>query len=85
MSETAATTGASGSGSAPQRRGLFARLALFFRQVMDELRKVVTPTREELFRMTGIVLAFVAFMIVLVMGLDWLFGLAAGLTFGGGL
>lgn len=82
MSETAVN--GQQSGSASKRRGLFARITLFLRQVWDELRKVVTPTREELLRMTGIVLAFVAFMILLVMGLDWLFGLAAGFTFGGG-
>ena len=79
---------ANGGGSTPapdrQRRGLFARITLFLRQVVDELRKVVTPTSEELLRTTGVVLAFVAFMILLVMGLDWVFGTVAGLLFGGG-
>jgi len=59
-------------------------MALFLRQVMDELRMVVTPTREELVRMTGVVLAFVVVMILLVMGLDWMFGTLAGLLFGAG-
>lgn len=52
--------------------------------MVDELRKVVTPTSEELLRTTGVVLAFVAFMILLVMGLDWVFGTVAGLLFGAG-
>ena len=40
--------------------------------------------RQELLRTTGVVLAFVAFMILLVMGLDWVFGTVAGLLFGAG-
>ena len=83
MSETAVSGGGSRPADAHKKRGLFARIGLFLRQVMDELRKVVTPTREELLRMTGVVLAFVAIMILLVMGLDWLFGTAARFTFGG--
>jgi preprotein translocase subunit SecE len=83
VSETAVSGGSSRTADARKKRGLFARIGLFLRQVMDELRKVVTPTREELLRMTGVVLAFVAIMILLVMGLDWLFGTAARFTFGG--
>ena len=52
------------------KRGFFARIALFLRQVVDELRKVVTPTREELVKLTGIVLAFVILMIWLMV--PWL-------------
>ncbi len=83
MSETAVSGGSGRPADARKKRGLLARIGLFLRQVMDELRKVVTPTREELLRMTGVVLAFVAIMILLVMGLDWLFGTAARFTFGG--
>lgn len=84
MTELAANGGGSTPAPDRQRRGLFARIALFLRQVVDELRKVVTPTSEELLRTTGVVLAFVAFMILLVMGLDWVFGTVAGLLFGAG-
>ena len=35
-------------GSAGSERGLFSRLALFIRQVIAELRKVIWPTRKEL-------------------------------------
>ncbi|WP_436968561.1 preprotein translocase subunit SecE [Demequina lignilytica] len=66
------------------REGLniFGRIALFVRQVISELRRVVTPTREELVRYVGIVLGFVAVMMLLVWGLDILFGWLAGLVFG---
>jgi preprotein translocase subunit SecE len=67
------------------RRSPFARIALFVRQVFGELRKVVTPTRRELFSYTGVVLAFVVVMMALVYGLDlgfsalvnWVFGAAS--------
>ena len=80
----AATRGSSTPEPESRRRGPFGRIVLFLRQVVDELRKVVTPTSEELIRMTCVVLAFVAVMILLVMGLDWLFGTLAGLLFGTG-
>lgn len=54
-------------------RGPFGRIALFLRQVMGELRKVVTPTRKELINYTGVVLVFVIIMIGLVYGFDTLF------------
>ncbi|MCG7421462.1 preprotein translocase subunit SecE [Micrococcus porci] len=79
-----ANHGSSASGPESRRRGPFGRIALFLRQVLDELRKVVTPTGDELLKMTGVVLAFVAVMILLVMGLDWVFGTLAGLLFGAG-
>lgn len=45
-----------------QRPGMFARLALFLRQVVAELRKVIWPTRKELITYTWVVLVFVVFM-----------------------
>ena len=56
------------------RRNPFARIALFIRQVIGELKKVVTPTRKELLSYTGVVLVFVVIMMALVSGLD--FGLS---------
>jgi preprotein translocase subunit SecE len=52
------------------RRGPIARIALFLRQVIAELRKVVTPTRRELVTYTAVVLAFVAVMMGVVYVLD---------------
>ncbi len=65
-----------------ERRGPFARFALFIRQVFAELRKVVTPTRRELFTYTAVVLVFVVIMMALVSGLDFGFGLLVSFLFG---
>jgi len=67
-----------------ERRSPFARIALFIRQVFTELRKVVTPTRRELFGFTGVVLAFVIVMMALVYGLDFGFGWLVAWVFGDG-
>lgn len=64
------------------RRNLFSRIALFLRQVMQELRKVVTPTRKELLSYTGVVLVFVIIMMLLVSGMDWVFGWVVVVVFG---
>lgn len=56
--------------------------ALFLRQVVAELRKVIWPTRNELVTYTAVALAFVIFMTVVVTSLDygftklmfWIFG-----------
>lgn len=65
-----------------EKRGPFARLALFIRQVFGELRKVVTPTRRELFSFTGVVLVFVIIMMALVSGLDFGFSALVNWMFG---
>jgi len=65
-----------------EKRGFFARIMMFLRQVIDEMRKVVTPTRQELIKMTGTVLVFVVIIIALVSLLDWLFGMGASWVFG---
>lgn len=67
-----------------ERRGPFSRIALFLRQVINELKKVVTPTRRELFSYTGVVLAFVIVMMALVYGLDYGFGWLVAWVFGNG-
>ena len=67
-----------------ERRGPFARIALFIRQVFTELSKVVTPTRRELFSYTGVVLVFVIIMMAIVYGLDWAFGFGVAWVFGDG-
>jgi preprotein translocase subunit SecE len=64
------------------KRGPFARVALFIRQVIGELKKVVTPTRKELLSYTGVVLVFVVIMMGIVSLFDWVFGLAVVWVFG---
>jgi preprotein translocase subunit SecE len=66
------------------RRGPFGRMVLFLRQVVQEMRKVITPTRKELFTYTGVVLVFVAIMMALVAGFDLVFGTAVGYIWGNG-
>ena len=47
--------------------------ALFVRQVIAELRKVIWPTRRELVTYTTVAIVFILVMVGLVTGLDTLF------------
>lgn len=67
----------------PERRSLFARIALFVRQVVAELKKVVRPTRSELLNYTTVVLVFVVVVMAFVTVLDLGIGTAVGWIFGG--
>jgi preprotein translocase subunit SecE len=65
-------------GSSPERRGKAGPKkgsrttpALFFRQVVAELRRVIWPTRHEMFTYTAVVLVFVLVMVAIVTGLDY--------------
>ncbi|MFT6534042.1 MAG: preprotein translocase subunit SecE [Alpinimonas sp.] len=64
------------------RSNVFSRIALFLRQVMQELRKVVAPTRKELLSYTGVVLVFVIIMMLIVSGIDQVFGWVVVFVFG---
>ena len=66
-----------------QKKGVFGRVAQFLREVVLELRKVVTPTRKELINYTGVVLAFVVIVMALITGLDFVIGIVTGVVFGG--
>ena len=66
-----------------ERRNIFSRIALYWRQVFAELKKVVAPTREETQRYIVIVLGFVLVMMVIVFAMDGVFGYAADWVFGG--
>ena len=65
-----------------EKLGIFARIALFYRQVISELKRVVWPTREQLSTYTSVVLVFVTFIIAVVSLFDlgltklvfWIFG-----------
>jgi len=59
----------SGSGRAAKRDRTSP--ALFTRQVVAELRKVIWPTRNELVTYTVVALAFIIFMTVIVTSLDY--------------
>lgn len=61
---------------------IFSRIALFVRQVISELKRVVAPTREELINYIWVVLGFVGVMMGLTFLMDlgftsltsWVFG-----------
>jgi len=63
-------------------RNVGARLGLFYRQVIAELRKVVWPTRSQLITYTAVVLVFVAFIIAVISVLDLAFGWVVLKVFG---
>ena len=54
-------------------RNFIARIILFFKQVVGELRKVTKPTWAELRNYTGVVLAFVVVVMAIISLFDWLF------------
>ncbi|MBD8057404.1 preprotein translocase subunit SecE [Cellulomonas sp. JH27-2] len=95
MSETAASaapgadaprtpsSNSSKGASKTAKRGLFARIALFFRQVVSELKKVVRPTRSELITYTSVVLVFVAVVMAFVTVVDLAIGKLTFWVFGG--
>lgn len=83
MTETAASSSKGRPAKKAPKSGFFARIALFFRQVIGELKKVVAPTRKELVNYTLVVLVFVVIMMVVVTLLDLAFGTGVGWVFGG--
>jgi preprotein translocase subunit SecE len=67
-----------------ERKGLFARMGLFYRQVVAELRKVIWPTRRELITYTTVVIFFVTALTIYVSILDGAFGRLVLWVFGSG-
>ncbi|WP_245885544.1 preprotein translocase subunit SecE [Xylanimonas oleitrophica] len=82
MSEPAGAVEATTAHGDKGRKGLFARIALFVRQVIAELKKVVSPTRSELLTYTAVVLVFVVVVMIFVSALDYLIGLGVFALFG---
>ncbi len=60
----------------------FRSIGLFVSQILDELRKVVRPTRSELWNYTLVVIVFVSVMMAMVATLDFGFTKLVGLVFG---
>jgi len=65
-----------------KKPNVFSRIALFIRQVFAELRKVVTPTRQELIKYSIVSILFVAVVMGIVYGLDVLFSWMVNWVFG---
>ena len=73
MTDTRGATTTPERGRAP-KKPLPARVSLFYRQVLAELRKVIWPTRKELITYTTVVIVFVLVVIAYVTALDYVFG-----------
>ena len=72
MARAPARAGVAAGGSGGRASG---RRFAYFRGVWDELRKVVWPTRTELWRMTGVVVVTVILFSLLIGGADYGLGL----------
>jgi preprotein translocase subunit SecE len=64
------------------KSGPFGRIALFGRQVVSELRRVVWPTRPQLITYTAVVIVFVSILGAVVSGMDLGFTRLVLLVFG---
>jgi len=73
VTDTRGATTTPERGRAP-KKPLPARVSLFYRQVLAELRKVIWPTRKELITYTTVVIVFVLVVIAYVTSLDYVFG-----------
>jgi preprotein translocase subunit SecE len=67
-----------------QRRRKPLSVIVFLKQVIEELKKVTTPTRKELISYTAVVLVFVIIMMAIVYALDWVFSFGVTYVFGTG-
>ncbi|SDS82994.1 preprotein translocase subunit SecE [Paraoerskovia marina] len=65
-----------------KRPNIFARIAIFVRQVIAELGKVVTPTRSELGTYFVVVIVFLVVMMGFITLIDYLIGIGTLALFG---
>jgi preprotein translocase subunit SecE len=63
------------------KRTIVGRTVLFFKQVVQELKKVTRPTWAELRNYTGVVLAFVVVVMAIIAFLDWIFYMGVQFSF----
>ena len=59
-----------------KKLGFFKRIGKWFRDMVNELKRVVWPTPKQLMKNTGVALAVMAFSAVVLAGFDWLARLA---------
>ena len=69
VAESRGSTATPERGQSP-KKNVIARILLFYRQVVAEMRKVVWPTRQELITYTIVVLVFVVSFALLVLAFD---------------
>jgi len=60
-----------------------AKISLYLRQVIDEMRKVARPTRDQLVDYTMVVIAFLIVVMLFVVGLDQVFQRLVSWAFAG--
>ncbi|HZK04333.1 MAG TPA: preprotein translocase subunit SecE [Actinomycetaceae bacterium] len=83
MSESASGAARKPVGGRPaKKRGVFGRLALFIRQIIAELKKVVRPSRNELWTYFIVVSVFVLAAMAYTGVLDFIFGQLVLFVFG---
>lgn len=82
MTDTDAKPNEGGGGSKAEKKNIFSRLALFIRQVVVELRKVIWPTRSELINYTIVVVFFVLLMSGIIAVYDYVFTQGVLFVFG---
>ncbi|WP_330174167.1 preprotein translocase subunit SecE [Streptomyces sp. NBC_01498] len=80
--ETAESGKKTRKGGKRGKKGPLGRLAIFYRQIIAELRKVVWPTRNQLTTYTTVVIVFVVIMIGLVTVIDFGFQRLVKFVFG---
>ena len=80
MSTSTAST--RGSADEKPKGGFLGQIVLFIRQVIDELRKVVRPTRDELVSYTLALVVFLVLIMAYILGLDQLMVKLVGWVFG---
>lgn len=68
--------------TAPVKPNIFMRIGLFFKQIFDEIRKVVAPTGKELIGWSIAALIFVLLLMALVSAMDYGLGHLMFLIFG---
>lgn len=68
--------------SKKKKNGFFKRMRSYFRDLKNELKKVVWPTKKRLIHSTLVVLAMVAIICIFVCVLDLLFNGAISMLFG---
>ncbi|MEP7161927.1 MAG: preprotein translocase subunit SecE [Dermatophilaceae bacterium] len=73
VTRSRSSVAASGPGPAGSRRGGVLSVGRFIRQILDELRKVVRPTRHEWTTYTIVVITFVVTVMMIVFGFDTVF------------
>ena len=87
MTDTRTTAGRGAargpSTKTPAGGGFLAKISLYLRQVIDEMRKVARPTRDQLVDYTMVVIAFLIVVMLFVVGLDQVFQRLVSWAFAG--